>query len=155
MKFYRRVLADLVEETKFGDVTLDLLNRALTRLYTHRQIERVWIALHFYQALQRYYAVPVQSIHDIAIENENDIGLIGPGHTCITRGLEYCLSWSKTFGLHAILHDCYGRFYQKYKKGPGYTYVIQKSYPCMKRNPLLGHLTGLPTAYFLDCVINY
>ena len=46
---------------------------------------------------------------------------------------------------HSILHDAFGRFYNRYLLNRGYTYVIPEniSPEFMKRSPLCGQITGL------------
>ena len=43
--------------------------------------------------------------------------------------------------LHAILHDVFGRVYNKYGFDRGYTYCFDAPL-CMKKSPFLGHITG-------------
>ena len=47
----------------------------------------------------------------------------------------------KFLQLHAILHDAYGRVYNKYGFGRGYTYAFNAP-RFMRSNPFLGHITG-------------
>ena len=85
------------------------------------------------------------SIESILIENNYDIGLIGPGNGCITRILERIFNNSIMMRSHSILHDAFGRFYAHHQLDRGYTYVIPKNRTpkCIKRSPLCGQISGL------------
>ena len=75
----------------------------------------------------------------------NDIGLIGPGNGCLTRFFERTLGWIHVLHSHSILHDAFGRFYNRYSLDRGYTYIAPKNLTpkWMKRSPLCGQISGL------------
>ena len=66
------------------------------------------------------------SIEEIDAQ-ETGLGLIEHGNGDLTRLLETLFEWSRTFRLHALYHDVFGRIYICIFKG----------------SPLFGHLTGL------------
>ena len=84
------------------------------------------------------------SINNILYLNDG-IGLIGPGNGCSTRFFERTLGWIDVLHSHSILHDAFGRFYNRYSLDRGYTYTIPKNLTTkwMKRSPLRGQFTGL------------
>ena len=43
--------------------------------------------------------------------------------------------------LHAILHDAYGRVFNKYNVDRGYCYAFNAP-KCLKKSPFLGHISG-------------
>ena len=63
------------------------------------------------------------TIDEILIQNEYDIGLISPGHSCIVTFCEKIFG-NRTFHLHSILHDCYGKLFLQYSVGRGYNYIF-------------------------------
>ena len=88
-----------------------------------------------------YLGIKNVTIEQILIENEYDIGLIGPGHTCLTSICEKICP-NRVCHLHSILHDVYGRIFLKYSQGRGYVYMFYTP-NWMKKCPLFGHITGL------------
>ena len=88
-----------------------------------------------------YLDIKNVTIEQILIENEYDIGLIGPSHGCLTSICEQICP-NRLCHLHSILHDVYGRIYLKYEKGRGYVYMFNAP-NWMKKCPLFGHITGL------------
>ena len=73
-----------------------------------------------------------------------EIGLIGPGNSCLTRFLEITLGRYKSFHIHSCLYDSYGRFYRKHGLGRGYCYAPNRRLTagCLKNSPLFGHVSG-------------
>ena len=88
-----------------------------------------------------YLDIKNVTIEQILIENDYDIGLIGPGHSCLTSICEKICP-NRVCHLHSILHDVYGRIFLKYNQGRGYVYMF-KALNWMKKCPLFGHITGL------------
>lgn len=43
---------------------------------------------------------------------------------------------------HAIFHDVFGRFYRKYGRGRGYSYIFICGNTWMKSSRFIEHLTG-------------
>ena len=95
-----------------------------------------------YQCLYYNEFHTVLFIDDILLDNENEIGLIGPGNGCLTGVLKILFGKFKCCHVHRALHDAYGRFYTKYKKGRGCCYVLKKAPKFLKASPLFGHITG-------------
>ena len=60
------------------------------------------------------------------LENDPDIWLIGLGR-CLTIFLERLFGWSNIIKSHAILHDAFGRFYNRYQMDRGYCYALYHS----------------------------
>jgi len=91
------------------------------------------------------------NIKDVEIEESTmrSLGYIGPGLSCLTTVLEFIFGWSKTFRLHAVLHDAFGAFYRLTGNTNGYCYRFKsKSLPLwLKSSPLIGHITGLYYCY--------
>ena len=112
-------------KTKYNDIDDQILKSALA-----------------YQYLGLCYLDEWLSIESILIENQWEIGLIGPGNSCLTQMMEWLFGRFRVCHLHSCLHDAYGRFYQKYKIGRGYKYAMTKL-SCFKNCPFLGHITGL------------
>ena len=81
------------------------------------------------------------TIEQILIENEYDLGLIGPGHSCLTSVCEKVCP-NRVCHLHSILHDTYGRIFLKYNQGRGYVYMFNAP-NWMKKSPFFGHISGL------------
>lgn len=50
---------------------------------------------------------------------------------------------SKVMQNHAIFHDAFGRFYNRYLKGRGYCYTFNCGNRFLKKSPLFGHITGI------------
>ena len=98
-------------------------------------------AIAYKYLLAAYLNIKNVTIEQILIENDYDIGLIGPSHGCVTSICEKICP-NRVCHLHSILHDCYGRIYLKYGKGRGYVYMFNAS-KWMKACPFLGHITGL------------
>ena len=88
-----------------------------------------------------YLNIKNVTIEQILIENDYDLGLIGPGHSCLTSICEKICT-NRICHLHSILHDTYGRIYTKYNQGRGYVYMFNGP-KWMKKCPLFGHITGL------------
>ena len=112
-------------KAKYGDIDDQILKSALA-----------------YQYLSICYLQEMLSIDSILIENKWEIGLIGPGNSCLTQILECLFGRFRICHLHSCLHDAYGRFYEKYHIGRGYKYATTK-FSCFKSYPLFGHITGL------------
>ena len=76
---------------------------------------------------------------------DDDIGLIGPGRSCLTNICHWIFERYLCIKFHAILHDAYGRFYHEYKLDKGYTYCIPESLsPSLVKNcALLGQISGI------------
>ena len=99
-------------------------------------------AIAYKYLLAVYLDIKNITIDQILIENDYDLGLIGPGHSCLTSICERICP-NRICHLHSILHDCYGRIYTKYNnQGRGYNYMF-KAPNWMKKCPLFGHITGL------------
>ena len=99
-------------------------------------------AIAYKYLLAVYLDIKNITIEQILIENEYDIGLIGPGHSCLSKTLEMIFP-NRICHLHSILHDTYGRIYTKYNnQGRGYVYMFNAP-KWMKKCPLFGHFTGL------------
>ena len=98
-------------------------------------------AIAYKYLLAVYLGIKNVTIEQILIEQDNNIGLIGPGHGCLTSLCEK-LCPNRFCHLHSILHDCYGRILKKYGQGPGYVYMFNAP-NWMKKCPLFGHITGL------------
>ena len=98
-----------------------------------------------YQFLHYFYFERDISINKILELNNGEIGLIGPGDGLITLFLERTFGWSKILTSHSILHDAFGRFFDHYSLGRGYTYAISEKYTTrvVKRSPLCGQISGL------------
>ena len=107
-----------------------------------------------YQYLQEYYMSQDVSLLEIMELEGYDIGLIGPGNGKLTNLLEFLFGWSNVFASHAILHDAFGRFYNRFEFGPGYTYCLKGHIPeFMKKSPFFGHITGLNYCAFKQLTI--
>ena len=82
---------------------------------------------------------------EISIEEidalKTGLELIGPGNERLIRLLETLFGWSRTFQLHELHQDVFGRTYSNTKKGIGYTYVFRNC--IFKGSALFRHLTGL------------
>ena len=98
-------------------------------------------AIAYKYLLHVYLGIRDMTIDQILKENENDIGLIGPGYNCIVSVCEK-LCGNRIYHLHSILHNVYGRLYNQYKVGRGYNYTF-KAPGFIKKSPLCGHITGL------------
>ena len=98
-------------------------------------------AIAYKYLLAVYLDIKNITIEQILTVNEYDIGLIGPGHGCLTSFCEKIFP-NTICHLHSILHDCYGRIYTKYNIGRGYVYMFNAP-KWMKKCPLFGHITGL------------
>ena len=101
-----------------------------------------------YQYLGICYLRECLSIDSILTDNQWEIGLIGPGNSCLTQMMECLFGRFRVCHLHSCLHDAYGRFYLKYRIGRGYNYATT-ALACIKKYPLSGHLTG-----FCWCLVN-
>ena len=91
------------------------------------------------------------TIDEVLEENNGEIGLIGPGNGCTTHLLERISGCCDILHSHSILHDAYGRFYNRYSKDRGYTYVIPENISpnWVKRSPICGQISGL-----IYCIFN-
>ena len=99
-------------------------------------------AIAYKYLLAVYLDIKNITIDQILIENEYDLGLIGPGHNCITSFCEKVCP-NRICHTHSILHDTYGRIFSKYNNtGRGYVYMFDAP-NFMKKCPLYGHITGL------------
>lgn len=114
-----------------------------------RIIKAIILYFHLY-----YYYLTVNdasvTVNQRLVENKEDLlnmGLIGPGFGNLTCTLEYLFGKSKTLQNHALYHDVFGRLYNKYQLGPGYTYCL-KFRSCLKKWPLIGHIGGLFCNFF-------
>ena len=97
-----------------------------------------------YQYLHCYYFQKDITILEILETEGYDLGMIGLGKGRLTRILEFLFGWSNVFSSHAILHDAFGRFYNRHNLGEGYTYCLKGHVPIfMKKSPFFGHVTGL------------
>ena len=108
--------------------------------YIDKNVLKAAIAYKYLLAV--YLDIKNITIEQILIENEYDIGLIGPGHGCLTSFCEKICP-NRICHLHSILHDTYGRIYTKYNKGLGYVYMFKAPFNWMRRSPVFGHITGL------------
>ena len=100
-------------------------------------------ALVYQYLYHKHFNVKI-SISNI-LHTHRDIGLIGPGNGCLTHFLETIFSPLHIMHSHSILHDAFGRFYNRYSLDRGYTYVIPKKVTprWIKRSPLCGQISGL------------
>ena len=95
-----------------------------------------------YKYLIAYYLnIKSITLEQIMIQNDYDIGLIGPGHSCLTSVCEKICP-NRVCHLHSILHDVYGRIYLNYNVGRGYVYMFNAP-NWMKNSPFFGHISGL------------
>ena len=109
-------------------------------------------AIAYKYLLAVYLDIKNITIEQILINNDYDIGLIGPGHNCLTSLCE-SICPNRICHLHSILHDTYGRIYNRYNNvGRGYVYMFNAP-NWMKKCPLFGHITGL--AYSIYYNIRY
>ena len=79
---------------------------------------------------------------DEFIENEPFLGKLGQRDE-----LEF-LAFSNTTRKHAILHDVFGRIYNQFGLGPGYTYAFRNAPHFAKSSPFLGHISGVLSCSF-------
>ena len=98
-----------------------------------------------YQYLYFKHFKSILPINNILYLHDYEIGLIGPGNGCITRFLEHTLGWVDILHSHSIMHDAFGRFYDRYSLDRGYLYVIPENITprFMKRSALCGQISGL------------
>ena len=87
-------------EDKYKDIGRNVLKAAIANKYL----------------LAVYLNIKNITVNQIMIENEYDIGLIGPGHTCLTSICEK-LCPNRVCHLHSICHDVYGRILLTYGVG--------------------------------------
>ena len=73
--------------------------------------------------------------HDIALKLRPYGGLIGIDNS----SLDHQLKSFKVLRLHAVLHDAGVFIYERYKQGPGYSYML----PWKSSNCFSGHLSGI------------
>ena len=57
-------------------------------------------------------------------ENNECLGLLDPGLGWFTNFLEKSLCWNEFMQSHGIIHDGYGRFYNKFSLDCGYSYAF-------------------------------
>ena len=90
--------------------------------------------------------LPINDYNDLM---NNDVGLIGPGRSCLTNICHSMFERYPCIKNHAILHDAYGRFYHEYKLDKGYTYCIpERITPAWVKNcSLLGQISGIFFCY--------
>ena len=67
------------------------------------------------------------TLDQVLTNNEYDIGLIGPGHSCLTSICEKICP-NRVCHLHSILHYVYGRLFHTYKVGRGYNYMFNAQF---------------------------
>ena len=67
-----------------------------------------------YQYLHFFHFDKDVSIIKILELNNGEIGLLGPGDSCITWLFEKTFGWIDILNSHSILHDAFGRFYDHY-----------------------------------------
>ena len=98
-----------------------------------------------YQYLHFFYFERDISINKILELNNGEIGLLGPGDSCLTWFFEKIFGWVNILNSHSILHDAFGRFYDHYLLGRGYTCAIPSKYTTrlIKRSPFCGQISGL------------
>lgn len=98
-----------------------------------------------YQYLYMKHFNKVITREDVIREVGDDMGLIGYGKGCSTALLDGLFRNSNVMRSHAILHDAFGRFYNNYGKGRGYTYCIDenKTPTFIKKSPFCGQISGL------------
>ena len=87
-----------------------------------------------YQFLLRKHGI-FKTIKEI-LDEEPYIGLLGQ------RDEFEMFSSINFLKLHAILHDAYGRVYNKYGYDRGYCYAFKTSFKRLKSSPFCGHITG-------------
>ena len=112
-------------EDKYKDIGRNVLKAAIANKYL----------------LAVYLNIKNITVNQIMIENEYDIGLIGPGHTCLTSICEK-LCPNRVCHLHSICLDVYGRILLTYGVGRGYVYMLNAP-NWMKKSPFFGHISGL------------
>ena len=122
-------------EDKYKDVNRNVLTAAIAYKYL----------------LAVYLNVKDVTLHEVLIENEYDIGLIGPGHSCLTSLCEK-IGPNHLCHLHSILHNCYGRLLLYHNVGHGYVYMFHAP-NWMKCSPFFGHISGL--LYLMYYSIHY
>ena len=98
-------------------------------------------AIAYKYLLTVYLDIKNVRIEQILIENDYDIGLIGPGHSCLTSFCEKICP-NRICHTHSILHDAYDRIFQSHNIGRGYNYMFNVP-DQLKKCPLIGHMTGL------------
>ena len=98
-----------------------------------------------YRYLHFYYLERDISINKVLELNNGEIGLLGPGNGFITWLFERTLGWSDILNSHSTLHDAFGRFYDHYSLGRGYTYCINERYTTrvFRKSPMCGQVSGL------------
>ena len=96
-----------------------------------------------FQYLQlKHYGIHL-SIQEILETAGDDIGLIGPSKGLISWILQKIFKHSFVMRTHAIFHDAFGRFYEKYQKDRGYTYAFKNAPNIFKRSMFCGQISGL------------
>ena len=98
-----------------------------------------------YRYLHFYYLERDISLNKVLELNNGEIGLLGPGNGFITWLFERTLGWSDILNSHSILHDAFGRFFDHFSLGRGYTYAIPEKYTTkvLKRSPFCGQISGI------------
>ena len=109
----------------------------------YKDIDRTVIkaAIAYKYLLAVYLNNKIITLDKIMIQNDYDIGLIGPGHSCLTSICEK-IRPNRVCHLHSILHDVYGRIYLNYYTERGYNYMFYAP-NWMKKSPFFGHISGL------------
>ena len=98
-------------------------------------------ALAYKYLLAVYLDIKYITIDQILVLQDEDIGLIGPGHNCLVSCLEF-LYGNRIYRTHLILHDAYGRIFQSHNVGRGCNYMFHVPNR-LKQCPLIGHIIGL------------
>ena len=98
-----------------------------------------------YRYLHFYYLERDISINKVLELNDREIGFLGPGSGCITWVFEKLLGRIDTLNSNSILHDAFGRFFDHFSLGRGYTYAIPEKYTTkvLKRSPFCGQISGI------------
>ena len=102
-----------------------------------------------YQYLYKKHFDIELPLDNIIKNHHNDMGLIGPGHGCITKICErFCNN--NVCRNHSVMHDAFGRFYSDTKKDRGYCYALKKAPRFIRRSPLCGQISGLIYCMFVS-----
>ena len=126
IKFMNENLYLIENETQYENVNKNVLRTALAYKYL----------LNVYMNIQNV------TIHQILIDNDYDLGLIGSLHGCIVSICEK-ICGNRICHLHSILHDTYGRIFLLYGVGRGYKYMFDAP-NCMKSH----HFAAISPDYY-------
>ena len=98
-----------------------------------------------YQYLHYFYFERNITLKKVLDINNGEIGLLGPGDGCLTWLFEKIFGWVNILNSHSILHDAFGRFYDHYDLGRGYTYSVPSKYTTrvIKRSPFCSQISGI------------